>query len=170
MAAPESEYRDHRLAGVIAKFNRSKQQFDVLGEEIGGFSDQDPQPHFSRGYFDVETWEWIERFQVREPPPLRWGVMLGDSVHNLRSALDHLIYQLTLLDGGTMEDCAVSQFPIVVESRSGFTKSRVAASGVCPRNIGQWSSGRSHTALGITRGGILLPSLPSFPTRTSTDC
>jgi hypothetical protein len=120
MPVPESEYAHHRLAGVVAKFNRAKQQFDILRHEIGAFSDRDPQPHFSRGYFDAKTWEWIERFQVREAPPLRWGVILGDCVHNLRSALDHLICQLTLLDGGTMEDCAQTQFPIVSEGEARF--------------------------------------------------
>ena len=120
MSVPESEYRFHRLGGVVAKFNRSKEQFDVLRHEIGSFSDQDPKPHFSRGYFDPNTWEWIERFRVREPPPLRWGVMLGECVHNLRSALDHLVCQLTLLDGGTMEDCAQTQFPIASKSEAQF--------------------------------------------------
>lgn len=120
MAVPESEYRHHRLGGVLAKFNRAKQQFDVLRTEMGTFSDRDPQPHFSRGYFDMDTWEWIERFQVREPPPLRWGVMLGECVHNLRSALDHLVCQLTLLDGGTMDDCAQTQFPIASKSETQF--------------------------------------------------
>lgn|GEM_PF-1917404 len=89
---------------------------------MGTFSDQDPQPHFSRGYFDPDTWEWIERFQIREPPPLRWGVMLGECVHNLRSALDHLVCQLTLLDGGTMEDCAQTQFPIASKCKAQFDR------------------------------------------------
>ena len=120
MTVPESEYAYHRLAGVVAKFNRAKQQFDVLRHEIGAFADQDPKPHSSRGYFDTKTWEWIERFQIREAPPLRWGVILGDCVHNLRSALDHLVCQLTLLDGGTMDDCAQTQFPIACKSETQF--------------------------------------------------
>lgn len=122
MTVSESEYRYHRLAGVVAKFNRAKQQFDVLRHEIGSFSDQDPEPHFSRGYFDTNTWEWIERFQIREPPPLRWGVMLGECVHNLRSALDHLVCQLTLLDGGTMDDYAQTQFPIASKCEAQFER------------------------------------------------
>lgn len=120
MAVPESEYRYHRLGGVVAKLNRAKAEFDVLRTEMGSFSDQDPEPHFSRGYFDTDTWEWIERFQVREAPPLRWGVVLGECVHNLRSALDHLVCQLTLLDGGTMDDCAQTQFPIASKSEAQF--------------------------------------------------
>ena len=110
----------HRLAGVIEKFNRSKKQFDELRAEMDEFFNQEPKPHFSRGYIDADTWEWIERFQVREEPPLRFGVMLGDCIYNLRSALDHLICQVTMLDGGTMDDCATTQFPIASKSEAQF--------------------------------------------------
>jgi hypothetical protein len=34
--------------------------------------------------------------EVWKAPVLRWGVMIGEIVHNLRSALDHLAYQLVL--------------------------------------------------------------------------
>jgi hypothetical protein len=120
MPVPESDYAYHRLGGVVAKFNRAKQQFDVLRTEIGEFFDRDPEPHFSRGYFDTDTWEWIERFQIREAPPIRWGVMLGDCVHNLRSALDHLACQLTILNGGSMDDCGQTQFPIASKDEAQF--------------------------------------------------
>lgn len=46
--------------------------------------------------------------------------MLGDCIHNLRSALDHLICQLTLLDGGTMADCEQTQFPIASKCEGQF--------------------------------------------------
>jgi hypothetical protein len=122
MSVPESEYRYHRLGGAVAKINRAKQEFDVLRSEMGEFFNQDPKPHFSRGYFDAKTWEWVERFQVREEPPLRWGVILGDCVHNLRSALDHLICQLTMLNGGTVVDCAQTQYPIASKSEAQFER------------------------------------------------
>jgi hypothetical protein len=35
----------------------------------------------------------------REPPTAEWGVIIGDIVHTLRSALDHLVWQLTLAEG-----------------------------------------------------------------------
>jgi hypothetical protein len=116
----DAEYHQHRLGGLLAKFNRAKQQFDELRFEMDEFFNQDPKPHFFRGYFDTDTWEWIERFQIREKPPLRFGVMLGDCVHNLRSALDHLICQLTMLNGGTMDDCARTQFTIASKSEAQF--------------------------------------------------
>jgi hypothetical protein len=121
MGEPEAaQIEAHRLGGAIEKYNRSKEQFDVFRTELGEFLDQEPKPHFSRGEFDSDTWEWVERFQIRKKLPLRLGVILGDCVHNLRSALDHVICQTTLLDGGTMEDCARTQFPIVVESEARF--------------------------------------------------
>ena len=82
------------------------------------FFAEKPYPHFSVGKFETETWEWVERFQIRRHPPLRWGVILGDVVHNLRSALDHMIWQVTLLDGGTPDDA--TQYPIASKSESQF--------------------------------------------------
>jgi hypothetical protein len=124
MLVPEEDTPDfdpsfHPLVGVMAKFNRSKQQFDVLRAEIGKFLNEEPQADLSRGEFDSDTWEWVEIFQAPQPP-IRWGVMLGDCVHNLRSALDHLICQVAVLDGGTLGDCAESQFPIASKSEGQF--------------------------------------------------
>jgi hypothetical protein len=104
--------------GVVEKFNRSKEQFDQLRAEIDAFYNADPRPHFSLGGFDADAWEWVERFQVREEPPLRLGVILGDCLHNLRSALDHLAWQVTRLDGGTPND--TTQFPIASRSEEQF--------------------------------------------------
>ncbi len=112
--------REHRLAGAIEKFNRSKEQFDALRAEMDAFFNREPRPHYSRGEFDADAGEWIERFQVREPPPLRYGVILGDCVHNLRCCLDHTIWQSTLLDGGTPNGS--TQFPIASRSESQFEK------------------------------------------------
>jgi hypothetical protein len=86
-----AEDSEHRLAGAVEKFNRAKEQFDVLRAEMHEFFNRDPRPYYSSGSFDESTYEWVERFQVREPPPLRFGVILGDCVHNLRCVLDHTV-------------------------------------------------------------------------------
>ncbi len=39
-----------------------------------------------------------------------FSVVVGDVIHNLRSALDHLAWQLVILDGGQPNDS--TQFPI----------------------------------------------------------
>jgi hypothetical protein len=109
---------NHRLAGAVEKFNRSKHQFDELRREMDAFFNQEPQPHSSIGAFDMDAWEWVERFQVRQQPPLLFGVILGDCLHNLRSALDHTMWQVTLLDGETPNNS--TQFPIASKSEDHF--------------------------------------------------
>jgi hypothetical protein len=74
------ETSDHRLGGAIEKFNRSKEQFDELRAEIEGFFAEKPYPHFSLSKFETDSWSWVERFQIRRHPLLRWGVILGDCV------------------------------------------------------------------------------------------
>jgi len=53
--------------------------------------------------------------KVREDPPLRWGIVVGEIVHNLRSALDHLVHQLALANGKTPGGIA---YPVLSEDPS----------------------------------------------------
>lgn len=41
---------------------------------------------------------------VREPPVVKWGVLIGEIVHNLRSALDHMVYELSDREEGPAPD------------------------------------------------------------------
>jgi hypothetical protein len=47
---------------------------------------------------------------IRKQPDPRWGVRIGEFLHDLRSALDNLIWQLVLLNG--KEPWDRNQFPI----------------------------------------------------------
>lgn len=91
-----------QLDGVWAKLNRADQHLTTLNDEIQAFINGDPPPFgLSVPYFDPDT-EWHTVYGiVEEQPPARLGVLLGDVVHNIRSALDHLIWQLVILDGGS---------------------------------------------------------------------
>ena len=51
---------------------------------------------------DPNTREYIVRGRVRKDAPFReWGLLIGDAVNNLRSALDNLVWQLTILQQGS---------------------------------------------------------------------
>jgi hypothetical protein len=115
-----AEANEHRLAGAIEKFNRSKETFDLLRAEMDAFFNGRDRPYSSAGAFDEAAWEWIERFQMHRRPPLRFGVLLGDCVHNLRSSLDHAVWQTTLLDGGVPDHR--TQFPIASRSEKQFER------------------------------------------------
>jgi hypothetical protein len=99
---------DHPLDGIQAKLYRAGEHLERIGAEGNAFLEG--QPYSTRVQFEPELHAWVSRFQVREDPPLRLGVLVGDYVHNLRSALDHLVYALTELDGGTPDRW--TQFPI----------------------------------------------------------
>jgi hypothetical protein len=67
------------------------------------------------GYHVYRVTAWHSEATIR-----RWGLMIGDGVHNLRSALDHLVWQLACHNTGGPDLPGVSepeqrqvQFPIV---------------------------------------------------------
>src|SRR5437588_287353 len=49
------------------------------------------------------------KFKLLKPIPQNtWGLILGDAIHNTRSALDYIVWRLA---GGHLDD-RISQFPI----------------------------------------------------------
>ena len=50
---------------------------------------------------DPNTGDQVFKFRVRAPIPVDLSLVIGDAVHNLRSALDHLAWQLVLANGQT---------------------------------------------------------------------
>lgn len=92
---------DHPLAGAEEKFWRAHEHFESLNEEIRAlaagevhsatFRDE-LKPHAKNVFCSVVA--------TVEPPPLRLATIIGDIVHNLRSSLDHLVFELGFLGLG----------------------------------------------------------------------
>lgn len=104
------------LDGVWAKLDRGEEHLKTLASEIDAFINRDPQPFgFSIPYLNPETgWHTVYGI-VEDTPPERLGVILGDVLHNIRSALDHLVWQLVLLNGGEPKGGARGNaFPIAL--------------------------------------------------------
>jgi hypothetical protein len=97
--------------GVRLKLERAQQHLDALQQEIERFLRRHPYTVIEE--FNEEAGEYLLRAQVLEEPPSRWGVEVGDVVHNLRSALDHLVWQLALSHGGTAP--SGTEFPVFVD-------------------------------------------------------
>jgi len=69
----------------------------VLNREIEEFENRNPDPKAEN--FDPKTGRYTLAIEFGEEPDAeRWGILLGDVIHNLRSALDHVIWQLVLLN------------------------------------------------------------------------
>jgi hypothetical protein len=85
------------LEGCRAKIERAKEHFHVLYREYAEF--------FADGPFDFANYnnpaagETVYLAKISRQPPMRWGILAGEIVHQLRSALDLLAWQL-VCDGG----------------------------------------------------------------------
>jgi hypothetical protein len=90
------------------KLVRPEAHLDDLKRKLLAFDERKPYegvPEIS----DDET-EWWIRATVREQPNPYWSTIIGDAVHNMRSALDYLACELVIRNGGTVTDR--TQFPI----------------------------------------------------------
>ena len=102
---------DHR-----AKLKWARKHLDALDDEIRHFTQSDP--YELRAKYDVEQGgyvAWLEN--VTDLPP-HWSLMIGDIIHNMRSALDTLTYSLAcknLQRAPTDREIKQLQFVIVDE-------------------------------------------------------
>ncbi len=91
------------FSGVRAKMDRGSQHAAVLNDETGYVYDAQHNPVISpfnriplRLEYEPDTGYHVLRATARhsEQTVRRWGLITGDAVHNYRSALDHLTWQL----------------------------------------------------------------------------
>jgi hypothetical protein len=90
---------DHPLAGCRAKLDRAREHLEQL---VGDFEAMQAEIHDLRlvGAMNWEAGEWeISAFEVPELP-MRWATIIGDVVHNARSALDHLVWVFAVVSTG----------------------------------------------------------------------
>jgi hypothetical protein len=96
-----SEYRDIGLftgdsgfLGAIGKVGRANFQLRELNERFRKYTEE--RPYRIGEHFDLRPAEEIGdySFLIENPlvPNREWGVLIGEIVHNLRSALDHAVY------------------------------------------------------------------------------
>jgi hypothetical protein len=67
-----------------------------------------------------ETGDTVRRAKIKRPPPPELSLLIGDAIHNLRSALDHAVYFLAERNLGTLtpEIEHALMFPIVGNENS----------------------------------------------------
>lgn len=104
----------HHLDSCWTKFDRAKEHLDTLEAEIIAHTSSPSNVVAIRPHLNAERTRYdIIVEAVPEAPLLRWGVVVGDITHNLRSALDQLATQLVLV-GSNPEKADGTQvhFPI----------------------------------------------------------
>lgn len=102
----------HPLDGCRAKITRAGDHLQTLDTESRRFVEE--HEYIFVHSTDPDTREHVIVVRsIRQPPvlpPIRLGVLVGDVLHNLRSALDHLVWQLAIIGTGPAE--RRNQFPI----------------------------------------------------------
>jgi len=94
-----------KLDGVRLKRKRARDQMKLLQAEIGAFLDG--KPYIPSVKFDTKSSELIIKALLNKSADPMWGIQVGEIVHNLRSALDHIVWQLVIPDAKSK-----NQFPI----------------------------------------------------------
>jgi hypothetical protein len=99
------------LNGVRFKIVRAQEHHDLLDQKVGAFLAS--KPYTTLIDVDEQTWEFRVRVDVHRETDPYWAVIIGDLVHNLRSALDHLAWALVQVNGN--KPTKRTQFPIFTD-------------------------------------------------------
>lgn len=99
------------LDGARPKVDRADEHRAALAEETSHDREENWLPISAE--IDDASGLCLVRISA-EPnfPVVRWGLMIGDVVHNLRSALDHLAWQIAHENGKSPGNPRQVQFPI----------------------------------------------------------
>lgn len=109
-----------QLLGIQAKIDRAIEQLEALHREVLNLRDDPHAWTIVQGHNTDGTKHFI-RFDPRWQAGTaeRWGVIAGEIIHDLRSALDHLVFQVILLNERTPDRW--HWFPILgTEPSQGF--------------------------------------------------
>jgi hypothetical protein len=118
------------FSGVHLKLARAGRHLDALRAKVEAFRAREPigfRHTTEPGDDGSEVHQlWA---QVREQPPVEWSVIIGDVLHNLRSALDHAVWAMA--DPADRYDRA--QFPIYSSEEDYRRNADTLLRGVSPR-------------------------------------
>lgn len=92
------------LEGSWAKVGRGDKHvetFECLRRKIE--SQPDPPGATVRQYVDLDTSEWVAEVVEVDALPVEMGVVMGDAIHNFRSALDQMVFELAFIGSGGQE-------------------------------------------------------------------
>ena len=100
--------------GARLKLQRAESQAKQIRREFAEWFSVENNPYSLSVENDGSAREWWVVWRVHKPLPEMWPVRIGEIVHNLRSALDHVIYEASAPapDGNPL---AGTEFPIFLE-------------------------------------------------------
>lgn len=107
------------FVGIDLRLVRAAQQLELLQGDIDAFFAHDRRVIERAVDENVRQVSRIHHDQI--PLPLMWSVRVAELAHNIRSALDHLVWQLVIRKTGEQPMIDRIEFP-VVETLRGFER------------------------------------------------
>jgi hypothetical protein len=85
------------LAGIDVKIKRAEEHFGVLHDEMLAWHTD--QPYRLVQEMHDHGCKHLWRLKLDRPLPVEWAIIMGEAVHDLRSALEQCVYWLTIDHG-----------------------------------------------------------------------
>lgn len=115
-----------RLNRILLKLERAKQHILELEDGLNAFRLSRPYQPITN--FNPNSGKTVYNIRVVAAPPESLSLIIGDAIHNLRSALDHLVWQLIESNGNI--PTKRSAFPIYETSAKYKTGSATQIEGM----------------------------------------
>jgi hypothetical protein len=121
-----------RLQLIAVKLDRAREHLATLSADVRAYLDS--RPYVVEAKRAPDTRRLIYFVAGLRPTPSRVPAVLGDAIHNLRSALDHLAYQLVWVGSGKKPSSHV-YFPIGDDRVKYLEQRRRQVKGAAPAAI-----------------------------------
>jgi hypothetical protein len=105
------------LAGVWAKLGRARDHLKTLHSGIDELLLPKEDRATAGHEYNSDRQELIAKLPHATPAPPSFQLLVGDCIHNARSALDHLVYQLAILNKAPVASAEKTAFPVYLESK-----------------------------------------------------
>jgi hypothetical protein len=102
------------LRSARIKIQRAKDHIAYLRREMDAWLGR--KPYYLVSETDAKAGKIVVKIRVREQIPDQFSAVIGDIIHNFRSALDHLAWALVLVNKGMPSER--TQFPINKDRKS----------------------------------------------------
>ena len=121
-----------RFRGARLKVERARGHIGELREALGGWVS--PPPFVLDGQLEPSTGHYVLRWRASPtnvPVPPAVALAAGDAAHNLRSALDHVAWELAAEGGGATDR---TEFPIYHDRATYRRDAPPKTAGIAPRH------------------------------------
>jgi hypothetical protein len=141
------------LAGIERKIARANEHLGVLHNEMAAWDARRPWRLVPE--IHDQGRKHFFRLRLLEPIPIDWAVILGEALHDLRSALDQAVYWLTIDHFG--RELRLTSFPVYAHSANFYQRTKK----------GEWSSsGGMYKIRGVGPGPqAFIEALQPYPQR-----